>query len=150
MDAFFSQLEFWHWFAFAVLLIIVDVATGANFLFLWSGIAAALVGVLLLIMPKMGWEYQLMIFGLGVMSSILVWFFFLRKHKQATDQPKLNLRNEQYIDRVFDLDEPIVNGRGKVRVGDTWWKVKGADLPQGTKVKVVAVDGVILIVEKVE
>lgn len=150
MDAFFSQLEFWHWFALAVLLVIVDVATGANFLFLWGGIAAAFVGVLLLVMPQMAWEYQLMIFGLGVMSSILVWLFFLRKHRQLSDQPKLNLRNEQYIDRIFNLDEAIVNGRGKIRVGDTWWKVKGADLPKGTKIKVVAVDGVILVVEKVE
>lgn len=150
METLFSQIEFWHWFAFALLLVIIDVVTGANFLFLWGGIAAALVGILLLIMPKMTWEFQFMIFGLGVMSSILVWYFFLRKHRKVTDQPKLNLRNEQYIGRIFNLDEAIINGRGRIRAGDTWWKVSGEDLPIGTRVKIIGVEGVILLVEKVD
>lgn len=150
MDELFSQIVFWHWFAFALSLLIVDVITGANFLFLWGGLSAALVGVLMLVIPPLTWEYQFLIFGIGSMSSILVWYFFLRKHRQPSDQPKLNLRNEQYIGRVFTLEEAIVNGRGKVRVGDTWWKVAGEDLPAGTKIKVTGVDGIILLIEKTD
>lgn len=150
MEALFSDLEFWHWFALAVTLVIIDVATGANFLFLWCGAAAALVGIILLLVPSMGWEYQMMIFGLGTMSSLLLWFFYLKKQPAETDQPNLNMRSKQYIGRTFNLVEPIENGRGKVRVGDTLWRVQGEDLPEGAKVKVVNVDGVILIVEQAE
>jgi inner membrane protein len=39
---------------------------------------------------------------------------------------------------------------GKVRVDDTWWRVQGADLPRGTKVKVIGVEGVILKIKTVE
>lgn len=150
MESLFSQLQFWHWFGFALFMLILDVVTGANFLFLWGGVAAAVVGILLLLMPNMAWEYQFLVFGLVSMSSILVWYFFLRKHKQESDQPKLNLRNEQYIGRVFTLDTAIVNGRGKIRVGDTWWKVTGEDMPAGVKIKVVGTDGIILVVEKTD
>jgi len=150
METLFLDLEFWHWFALAVTLVIIDVATGANFLFLWSGVAAALVGIILLLVPNMGWEYQMMIFGLGTMSSLLLWFFYLKKQPTETDQPNLNMRSKQYIGRTFNLVEPIENGRGKVRVGDTLWRVQGEDLPNASKVKVVNVDGVILIVEKAE
>lgn len=149
MEALFSEIVFWHWFAFALLLLIIDVMTGANFLFLWGGVAAGLVGFLMLLIPTLAWEYQFLIFGVGSMSSIVVWYYFIRQHRQPSDQPKLNLRNEQYIGKRFTLDEPIVNGRGKVRVGDTWWKISGEDLPAGTQIKVVGVDGVILLVEKV-
>src|SRR5437868_10703999 len=62
----------------------------------------------------------------------------------------LNLRNNQYIGRVFELSEPIVNGRGKIKSGDTFWTVSGLDLPVGSKVKVIGADGIILKVERSE
>lgn len=143
----FSKLIFWHWFGFAVILAILDVATGANFYFVWCGLSAALVGVIMLVFPNMGWEYQLLIFGLGVMASLVVWRRYLKNHA-TTDRPNLNRRALQYVNRVFTLEEPIVNGRGKVKVDDSLWRVEGEDLPVGTKVRVVDVDGVVLKVEK--
>ena len=41
-----------------------------------------------------------------------------------------------------------MNGVGKVRVGDGWWRAQGPDLPAGERVKVVGVDGNMLKVEK--
>jgi membrane protein implicated in regulation of membrane protease activity len=50
----------------------------------------------------------------------------------------------------FYLDEPIVRGYGRMRVGDSSWRVKGADCPAGAKVRVVAVEeGSLLRVEQV-
>jgi len=43
----------------------------------------------------------------------------------------------------------MVDGEGRVRVGDSVWKVRGEDLPAGTKVAVKGVDGTILLVEEV-
>ena len=64
-----------------------------------------------------------------------------------SDQPNLNRRGQQYVGRTFTLDEPIVNGLGKIHVDDSTWKIEGNDCPAGTKVKVTGVDGVILKVE---
>jgi membrane protein implicated in regulation of membrane protease activity len=150
MNEFLSQLVYWHWFALALILGILDVTFGANFFFVWCGAAAALVAVLLLIVPSLTWEYQFLIFGIGVMTSLLFWRQYLKTHPKNKDASTLNRRAAQYIGRVFTLEEPIVNGRGKVRVDDTIWRVEGTDLPIGEKVKVVSVDGVVLKVEGVK
>ncbi len=143
-------LVFWHWFALAAILATLDVALGANFFFIWCGIVAVFVGILKLIMPSMLWEYQLLIFGIGVLASLLIWRAYLKGKDVASDVPFLNRRAQQYIGQVFSLQEPIVNGHGKVKVGDTIWRVQGKDLPEGSKVKVIATDGVTLLVEKSE
>ncbi|MFI4937013.1 MAG: NfeD family protein [Candidatus Berkiellales bacterium] len=147
MREFFSHLVFWHWFALAMILAILDVVLGANFLFVWCGMAAAVVGIIVMFIPKLPWEYQFLIFGVGILASLVFWRRLNSKFK--ADIQHLNRRAEQYIGRTFTLDAPIVNGRGRVRVEDTIWRVEGQDLPLGTKVKVVAVDGIVLKVEKV-
>lgn len=149
MEVIFSKFIFWHWFALAVILAILDVSLGANFLFVWCGLSAALVGILLLIIPNMMWQFQFLIFGLGVMASLVVWAKYLKKYPRISDNPNLNRRAEQYIGQTVSLYTPIINGRGKIKVGDSVWIVTGEDLPQGTNVRVVDVDGVVLKVEKV-
>lgn len=149
MATFFSQLVYWHWFALALILGITDVIVGGNFFFVWCGASATLVGVILLIFPSLGGEYQFLIFGIGVMMSLVFWRQYVKSHSQGQETSTLNRRSAQYIGRVFTLEEAIINGRGKVRVDDTLWRVEGPDLPVGQKVKVVSVDGVVLKVEGV-
>jgi len=48
------------------------------------------------------------------------------------------------IGRRVMVVEPIVNGRGKVKVGDSVWLVEGADCAVGSLVEVVGVQGVTL------
>jgi membrane protein implicated in regulation of membrane protease activity len=43
-----------------------------------------------------------------------------------------------------------VDGVGKLHVDDTSWKISGANLPAGSHVKVVGVEGTMLKVEAVE
>jgi membrane protein implicated in regulation of membrane protease activity len=149
MEAYFAKLVFWHWFARALILGILDVVIGANFFFVWCGFSAALVGILMCLIPHMTWEYQFLIFGIGVMASLVIWRQYLKRAPKESDQPNLNRRAEQYVGRTFSLESPILNGRGKVRVEDTLWRVQGEDMPAGTKVRVVDVDGVVLKVERV-
>jgi hypothetical protein len=89
----------------------------------------------------------MMLYAVLSLVSIVGWRMWQRKHPDETDQPSLNRRGEQYIDRVFTLETAIENGFGKVRVGDTLWRVKGGDLAAGTKVRVTAADGIVLVVE---
>ncbi|MCK4710234.1 MAG: NfeD family protein, partial [Gammaproteobacteria bacterium] len=65
----------------------------------------------------------------------------------ASDHPTLNRRGEQYVGRTFTLDEPIVNGMGKIRVDDSTWKISGNDCDSGSKVKVTGIEGTIFKVE---
>jgi len=145
----FSSLTHWHWWVLAIALIVLEVfAPGA--VFIWMGAAAAVVGVILLVAPDMGWEYQFMVFSILSVVSIATWKVYQRKHPTETDRPTLNRRGEQYVGRIFTLDVPIVNGLGKIRVDDSTWKIEGADCPVGTQVKVTGVEGTVLMVEKVD
>ena len=119
-----------------------------GFFFLWFGVAAGLVGFVLLVDPHISWQIQIILYALLSFASIFAWRFWLRDSlTPPTDQPTLNRRTAQYVDRVFTLDAPIVNGRGRVHIGDSWWPVEGDDLPAGTLVRVVTVDSTILRVE---
>ncbi|MCB1922411.1 MAG: NfeD family protein, partial [Gammaproteobacteria bacterium] len=51
------------------------------------------------------------------------------------------------VGRVFVLETPIENGFGKVRVGDSLWRVEGPDAAAGSRVRVTSADGVVLVVE---
>ncbi len=138
----------WYWFGLAALLIIVEVTFGASFFLLWLGITASIVGIVAWILPNLQGEYQLLIFAVGSVMSIVFWRLYLKRHPIKTDRPTLNRRAEQYVGRTFTLSEPIVNGRGKIRVDDSSWRVEGQDLPAGSTVLVVGVDGIILKVKE--
>ena len=142
-----ANIEFWHWWVAAIGLIIVEaLAPGA--IFLWLGVSAGVVGAILLAAPELSWEYQVLIFAVLSVGSVIGWRAYHKSHPTETDLPTLNRRGEQYIGRLLTLDDPIVNRVGKVRLDDTNWKVAGDDLPAGARVKVVGVDGVVLLIEE--
>jgi hypothetical protein len=144
-----DQLVFWHWWILAGVLLILELTSPVYF-FLWVGIAAAAVGLLLLVIPSLTIEMQLVLFGVLSIVAVLAWRKYRETHLVVSDQPLLNQRGRQYTDRVFTLDHPIINGVGKVVVDDSTWRVKGPDLPSGKRVRVVDVDGVVFVVEPID
>ncbi|MGX2042177.1 NfeD family protein [Methylocaldum sp. MU1018] len=141
------EIVFWHWWAFGVFLLIVELLAPGMY-FLWMAESAFVVGVIKLIVPTLDWEYQLISFSVLSIVSIALFRLFLKKHPIETDQPLLNQRAAQYVGRLFTLEHPIVDGQGRIRVDDSIWKVQGEDCETGSKVRVVAAEGVILKVEK--
>jgi membrane protein implicated in regulation of membrane protease activity len=82
-------------------------------------------------------------------ADAVAWRAFVKK-KQIQPDVILNRRGESYVGRVFNLEAPIENGYGKMKVDDTHWSAEcKSDLPAGTKVKVVSVKGTVLEVEAV-
>ena len=148
MAGLLAGIDYWHWLILGGLLLLVEVMA-AGFFFLWLAVAAAITGLVLLVYPGLDWQYQLMLFsGLSVIS-IAAFRYYQRSNPETTDQPALNRRGEQYIGRSFTLEQPITNNLGIIRVDDTSWRISGTDLPAGTSVRVVGVDGVILKVEQI-
>jgi inner membrane protein len=139
-------LDFWHWWIVAVALVIIEILA-PTFFALWMAIAAFLTGAVLLIMPDLAWEYQVMMFAVLSVVSIIVWVNYYKKNPIETDQPMLNRRGEQYVGRVITLKMPIEDGQGKVQIDDSTWKIEGDDCATGTKIKIVGVDNVVFQVE---
>ena len=143
MAGFEWPIIYWYWWVLAVVLLIIE-ALAPGFFFLWMAAAAAALGLIMFAVPALGWQYQLLLFAVLSVVSIFLFRLYQRTHPPQSDQPTLNRRGEQYIGRTFSLDKPIVNGIGEIRVDDTTWRIVGNDLPDGTKVEVIGVDGVTL------
>ena len=145
MIEFATGLQWWHWWIAAALLGIVE-AKVPGAVAIWFAAAAAVVGALLLVIP-LAWQLQLVLFGGLSIGALAFWRYWKRTHPETSELPRLNQRAAQYIGEVCVLSEAIVQGSGKARVGDGFWKVRGPDLPAGTPVRVRAVEGTVLIVE---
>jgi membrane protein implicated in regulation of membrane protease activity len=61
---------------------------------------------------------------------------WLTRNEVESDEPLLNNRVAQLVGQTATLEQPITNGVGHVRLGDTLWRVKGPDLPAGTQVRI--------------
>ena len=142
------ELLFWHWFVAGFALLIAEVVLGTGYFLIFVGAGALVVGVLAWAMPGLvGWQAQLVLFGVLSVASFFVWRRF-SPGNPASDQPALNRRGQSYVGRTFTLGAPIVNGVGKLHVDDSQWRISGADAEAGAQVKVVAVDGATLKVER--
>lgn len=141
------MMSFWQWWVLAGVLLIVEVLAPGTF-FLWLAVSASAVGLLVWLVPTTSIEAAWSTFAvLGVISVVMV--LKLRKRPREDAANKLNKRGQEYVGRVFELTQPIHNGKGKLKIGDTLWTVYGPDLVPGVKVKVAAVEGGDLRVEKV-
>lgn len=150
MNNFFMTLVYWHWIGLAALLFIIEILTGTGFL-LWLGLSSLCVGLLLLLFNAITISFQLILFAFISILTALLWRSYLHYYPVKTDKPKLNKRTEQYLGRVFTLDEPIVNGMGTVRVDDSVWRVQcNEDVSIGNQIRITGADGVILIAEKTQ
>lgn len=139
------MMSYWQWWVLAGVLLIVEVLAPGTF-FLWLAVSAAAVGLLVWLVPTTSVEAAWSLFAvLGVISVAMVLKF--RKRPRADAANKLNKRGQEYVGRTFELTEPIHNGKGKLKIGDTLWTVYGPDLEAGTRVKVMAVEGGNLRVE---
>jgi membrane protein implicated in regulation of membrane protease activity len=139
---------FWHWLILGSVLVALEALVPGTFL-LWPGLAAFVTGIVAYMAPGLGWETHALIFGiLTVLAAVAGRSLYARLRHPPSQAPLLNQRQAQLVGTVHVLDSAIADGRGRLHVGDSSWSVTGPDLPAGTKVRVVAVDGNILTVEE--
>lgn len=144
--SFFSGFGVWNWLILAVVLFVLEfMLPGVHFL--WFGLAAVVVGFLALA-TGISWPYQVIAFGIIAVLTVFWVRRYVRSDAVTSDLPDLNERGQQYVGRSLVVDEPILNGRGKVRVGDTVWQAEGPDAPKGARVKVTGARGTVLVVER--
>ena len=93
MQNFLEEIVFWHWWAFAAILLIAEIALPITF-FLWMSVA--ITGVLVFAVD-MGWQTQLMIFSVLSVISIVASRIYIRKNPIQSEDNQLNRRGEKHI-----------------------------------------------------
>lgn len=133
------------WLSLGGLLLAAEMLGGNGYL-LWSGVAGVLTGALTWMLP-LDWAWQGALFAALTLLAAWLWSRWLRRQvkRQKPADAQLNQRGKQLVGRIFSLETALVNGRGHVRVGDSSWPVVAdEDLAAGSKVEVLAVEGITL------
>ncbi|MGE0500454.1 MAG: NfeD family protein [Rhizobiaceae bacterium] len=152
LETIFKELGPWNWMVLGFVLLSLEIVVPGFFL-LWIGVAALVTGALSLAFWEAAfwtWHVQVVVFLALSLVAVVIGRRLIRGGGDTSDEPLLNRRGEQLVGRLATLDEPIVDGRGRVRIGDTMWRVAGPNLPAGAKVRVVsaAASDLELIVEQ--
>ena len=130
----------WFWWGLALALLAAEALAPGAFM-LWLGFAAAGTGLIAMMAP-MPVDAQWMLFAVLSLLSVLIGWQLRRRHPPGeTDRPLLNRRGAQLVGQVHVLESAIVDGRGRMKIGDAYWTALGPDLPAGTRVRVLAADG---------
>ena len=143
------ELGPWAWMVLGFVLLAAEIVVPGIFL-LWIGLAAIATGLLSLLLwsaPFWVWQVQWLVFLALALVSAYAGKRIMTARADESDQPLLNRREAQLVGRTATLSEPIKEGYGRIRIDDTMWRVHGPDAPVGARVRVVAVDNSILVVE---
>lgn len=138
LERIFNELGPWNWMVIGFILLVLEIMVPGVFL-LWIGIAALITGTISLVIWDAGfwiWQTQVVVFLILSLICAYVGKQIVWSRQRDTDQPMLNQRGEQMIGRTATLTEPIREGRGRIQLGDTLWRVSGPDLPVGARVRV--------------
>ena len=146
-------IEWWYWVVGGVLLILLELAIPAFFIF-WFGLGALLVGLLMLLAGDLSLTTQLLVWGLASVSMVALWFKVFRRdrHKTLIGTADGTVLGE--VGLLVGAVEPFQ--RGKVRFQrpilgtDEWPCVAETAIPAGERVRVVSVEGSFLKVTKAQ
>ncbi|MBF0185682.1 MAG: NfeD family protein [Magnetococcales bacterium] len=150
-----DHLNHWHWGLLAAAFTLLELLLPIS-LFLWMGVAAAVVSATLFFWPSIGWQGEMMeFFFIFASATGIARLRFSRpvapvRPLPRPAQPVSTHRASQYVGRLFTLAQPIRDGMGTLQIGNTLWTIRGLDLSAGTQVKITGFEGSILAVEAME
>lgn len=136
----------WFWLTLGGLLLAAEMLGTSGYL-LWSGLAAIMVGIIEWFVA-FSWTAQGSMFAVLTLVCVFFWYRWMR-YRESQQQPNsLNQRGSQMIGLHLTLDTALHDGIGHVRIGDSSWRVQAEhDLPAGTQVEVIGVEGITLRIQ---
>ena len=133
------------WLIAAVALGIAELAAPGLFL-VFLAIAAAVTGVALLALPALPIAIQLVSFAAWSGLAVLVGRRWYRDYPVDSCDVLLNDRAARLVGTMVIVEAAIVDGVGRVKVGDGGWPARGPDAAIGDRMRVVAVeDGIVMV-----
>jgi inner membrane protein len=137
----------WWWLIAAAILGILEILLPGVFL-VWMAAAAAVTGIVVALLP-LPFPFQLALFGLLAMAAVFGGRRVYERNPVPTSDPLLNDRTARLIGQTVQVVTAIENGEGRVKVGDSVWTARGPDAPAGARMRVTGAEGGCLRVEPV-
>ena len=145
-----ETVTWWHWIVLGVALIVIEMSTGTFFM-LTLGVSAILVGIIDWMIP-ISFQMQLLLWIIFSILAIVAWLKWF-KDKVISNSGQSDYR----LDTLGVVTEEIKpHHRGKVRfdtpvLGNTEWHATAKiEIPEGTRIKIVEVNGQLIEVNPLE
>ena len=138
------QFLWWHWMVLGILLVLLELAVPAFFL-VWFGVGALIVGMALLAVPALAFEWQVVIWIVCSLAFIWIWFKVFKPgiHKTRAGMSHGALVGE--IGLVTRDIRPFEKGQIRFQkpiLGDeTWEALAEEEIRIGVRVRVLDVEG---------
>lgn len=132
----------WVWAVLAAGVGLAELHLPGSYL-IWIALGAALTAAIDA-MWGLSLPAQIATFAVASAVSCVLGYFVYRKI--GRDEPALNQRDMQMIGEHGVTCETFVNGRGKVRLGDSVWLAEGPNLANGVPIVVTSLRGTSVIV----
>ena len=134
----------WGWLSLAAITAGLEILLPGAFM-IWLS-AAALATAITVGLLGIGWGWQLAAFAVFALAAVLASQRLKARNPITSDDPALNRRGARLVGESVMVVEPIVGGRGRVKLGDGEWIAQGPDAPAGTRMRITGADGAILTV----
>lgn len=145
------QPEWWHWAVAGLALILAELAVPA-FVLIWFGLGALLVALFAAVAPQIGLTAQLTAWLLASVVLTALWF---KVFKPGQHKTRIGMADADVLGEIGLLVRDVAPfAKGEVRFqkpilgSDTWPCMADEVIGAGARVKVVAVEGSFLKVDK--
>jgi hypothetical protein len=143
------ELLWWHWaligFGFMLSELLIP-----TFVLVWFGLGGLLVMLSLLALPDMGLPAQILIWICASLVLTFLWFKVFKRgdHKITVGRASAHIEGE--VGLLIEPVEPFKNGRVRFQkpiLGSDAWECRAESaLPAGARVKIVRVEGSLVLV----
>jgi membrane protein implicated in regulation of membrane protease activity len=134
----------WHWIVLGIALVLLELAVPAFFL-VWFGAAALIVGIVLLAVPALGFEWQILVWV--AFSLALVWLWF-KVFKPGFFKTRAGMSRGAVVGEIGLVTRDIrpfekgqIRFQKPVQGSETWEALAEEEIRTGERVRVLDVEG---------
>lgn len=137
-------LQWWHWIVAGIGLVLLELVI-PSFYVIWFGLAAILLGLLLLVLPGLSLTAQLVLWAVASVVMVLLWFrvFKPSRHKTLIGTADGEVIGE--IGLLVSAVEPFARGRVRFQRpllgAEEWVCMADEAIAAGERVRVLSVEG---------
>ena len=136
-----NSINDWHWLVLGFSLIIFELFIWSVY-FLWLGVVAITIAILINLYPGFAPSHQLLSF---VIVSALAVFVSKKVLPVKTMDDKLEKSAKKHIGKIANVVE--VNSEiATIKIGKSLWQAQGCEMQTGQNVEVIDAEGLILVV----
>ena len=135
----------WAWLVLGLVLAVGEMTIPGVFL-IWMAGAAVITGLVAWVVP-LSVPLQVVLFAVLSVSAVFIGRGWLRANPIIAADPMMNDRGGRAVGETVLVTTMIEGGEGRVKLGDSVWIARGPDAVPGTRMRVTAHNGSVLLVE---